>query len=147
MAGMHARAEAAPALEEGAQQQQQPEQAAELAEPTHAAVPEEAEDPAKQLEHRKRERQRRNQCVPALLSLTAPQCRTLINIAVSSITQVLRMSQWSCGREVLKLLTEEQLDRYEAFRRSSLSKANMRRVRLSACIICRAALVNTHGGW
>ena len=31
-------------------------------------------------------------------------------------------------REVLKLLTEEQLDRYEAFRRSSLSKANMRRV-------------------
>jgi hypothetical protein len=36
---------------------------------------------------------------------------------------------YTCGREVLKLLTEEQLDRYEAFRRSSLSKANMKRVR------------------
>lgn len=32
------------------------------------------------------------------------------------------------SREVIKLLTEEQLDRYEAFRRSKLSKPNMRKV-------------------
>jgi hypothetical protein len=31
-------------------------------------------------------------------------------------------------REILKLLTPEQLDRYEAYRRSSLSKRNMKRV-------------------
>lgn len=29
----------------------------------------------------------------------------------------------------MKLLTEEQLDRYEAFRRSSLARRNMKRVR------------------
>ncbi len=36
----------------------------------------------------------------------------------------------TCGphREILKLLTPEQLDRYEAYRRSSLSKRNMKRV-------------------
>ncbi|BDA40398.1 probable transcription initiation factor TFIID subunit 11 at C-terminar half [Coccomyxa sp. Obi] len=32
------------------------------------------------------------------------------------------------NKEVMKLLTEEQLDRYEAFRRSKLSSANMRKL-------------------
>lgn len=38
-----------------------------------------------------------------------------------------------CCREVLKLLTEDQLDRYEAFRRSSLSKISMKKVCVAPC--------------
>lgn len=51
------------------------------------------------------------------------------------------------GRSILKLLTEEQLNRYEAFRRSSLARRNMKRVSGSckpAAQVWGAAVVGLH---
>lgn len=46
--------------------------------------------------------------------------------AMWKTSAILTLSQ--ARRSILKLLTEEQLNRYEAFRRSSLARRNMKRV-------------------
>lgn len=49
-------------------------------------------------------------------------------------------------REYLAMMTEEQIDRYEAFRRSSLQKTAMRKVRVAMLpfTLCAEALPSAH---
>jgi hypothetical protein len=65
-------------------------------------------------------RRSRNSCV------TPPSCDTDAERASAKSDALLL----AC-REYLAMMTEEQIDRYEAFRRSSLQKAAMRKVRIA----------------